>query len=189
MASLDFYTDDYKRPEGSAEQLGIFATQAAAKTAGVTEAFNYNVERMEIGEPDEQYLRSETEPRKRARLAEDERQQAYIDIARSVKDVDFEDVAAAEAFDKKHREALEAFLGESEFGVKSSGARPLWKFTRSTDLDPVMKNYEKFWAVFDANANSRGYVERVHLDEYEGHMELKNEDDGDEGDEDGEDEE
>ncbi|MFI4978286.1 MAG: hypothetical protein ACHQC8_06410 [Solirubrobacterales bacterium] len=149
MVTLDTFYDDYKRPSGDVDQIGMFSTRRAAIIAGVTAAAAYNAEHAAIADDfweEEPADTSEDSPSmqhsyKKLRGARDE----YVKLSLAVLSVDFNDDEAVTLYEQAYRIALEDALGPAEYGVKSTGGRPTWEHAAiKSDIDAV-HDYNFFW--------------------------------------------
>ena len=149
--ALDRYVDDYKRPEGTTEILGAFATKHAAVAAAVTAAFAENSwDRGDLESPVER----ESEQEKRRRLDKARLHREYAAAAKALVDGPPSEETLA-----RHEDTLEAFLGESEFGVMSSGVRPVWTESRVTSHGAALEACARFWGEF---AQEKKVTEEMH---------------------------
>jgi len=105
VATVMSHNDDYKRAESHEAHMSVHATERAAALTAVGFAYDRNRHWDGRGGP---------------------RRAAYRAAVHSALQVDFADQAAADEFAVRHDEAIEAFLGEPEFTLRSGGYRPEW---------------------------------------------------------------
>ena len=120
IMSLDYFYDDYKRPEGSSDIVGVTKNESKAYLEVFKIEYKRNIDTIyeDIDEEDEEDQEEDQKEDQKEDYKKEIKSSEYTKLYKQLELKEF-----TKEFISSWETARENFLGESEYGVMSTGYR------------------------------------------------------------------